>query len=112
MEKNEYTWHGNRIRHTEVKVIGIDARFYGEAGPGRYVKNIIKHLEKIDHNNKYKIFLRKKAFSLYTPTNPNFEKVLADFTWYSFEEQFVFLKVLLKAKLNLLYIPHFNIPVL
>ena len=33
--------------------IGIDARFYGKAGPGRYAKNIIKHLEKIDQKNKY-----------------------------------------------------------
>ena len=42
--------------------IGIDARFYGEAGPGRYVKNIIEHLENIDNENEYIIFLRKKVF--------------------------------------------------
>ena len=112
VERNEYSWQGSRIRHEKVKVIGIDARFYGEAGPGRYVKNIVKHLEQIDLKHKYKIFLRKKAFSQYNPSNPNFEKVLADFTWYSFEEQFVFFKVLLREKLDLLYIPHFNIPVL
>ena len=111
-EISEYFWSGNRIKHKKVKIIGIDARFYGEAGPGRYVKNIIKHLEKVDRRHKYKIFLRKKAFSQYNPENSNFEKVLADFKWYSFEEQFRFLKVLIKEKLNLLYIPHFNIPVL
>ena len=33
--------------------IGIDARFYAEAGPGRYVKNIIEHLEKINQINEY-----------------------------------------------------------
>jgi hypothetical protein len=44
-----------------MKTIGIDARFYGEAGPGRYTKAIIEHLEKIDKTNKYYIFLRKRG---------------------------------------------------
>ena len=39
------------------KKIGIDARFYGKAGPGRYTKNIIKHLEKVDKKNKYFVLL-------------------------------------------------------
>ena len=75
VERNEYSWQGSRIRHEKVKVIGIDARFYGEAGPGRYVKNIVKHLEQIDLKHKYKIFLRKKAFSQYNPSNPNSDKL-------------------------------------
>lgn len=94
-----------------MKLIGIDARFYGEAGPGRYVKNIISHLENIDSENKYYIFLRKKGFEDYNPKNPNFIKVLADYKWYSFEEQIFFLLKLLSFRLDLFYIPHFNIPV-
>ncbi len=39
--------------------IGIDARFYGKAGPGRYTKTIIQHLEKVDKENEYLIFLTK-----------------------------------------------------
>jgi len=94
------------------KTIGIDARFYGEAGPGRYTKNIVTHLEKIDHRNKYIIFLRKKGFDSYNPTNPNFIKILADYKWYSFGEQVGFLFKILKYNLDLFYVPHFNIPVL
>ncbi len=94
------------------KIIGIDARFYGEAGPGRYTKNIITHLEKVDHRNKYFIFLRKKGFDLYNPSNSNFTKVLAEYTWYSFGEQLGFLYKVLIHKLDLFYVPHFNIPVL
>jgi len=93
-------------------IIGIDARFYGEAGPGRYAKNIVTHLEKIDHKNKYVIFLRKKGFDLYNPTNPNFTKALAEYNWYSFGEQLGFLFKILKYKLDLFYVPHFNIPIL
>jgi glycosyltransferase involved in cell wall biosynthesis len=92
--------------------IGIDARFYGEAGPGRYVKNIVEHLEKIDRENEYLVFLRKKGFDTYQPSNKNFKKVLAEYIWYSWGEQLGFLLLLIKSKLNLLYVPHFNIPVL
>ena len=37
-------------------IIGIDARFYGEAGPGRYAKAVVQHLEIVDKKNKYKIW--------------------------------------------------------
>lgn len=94
------------------KTIGIDARFYGEAGPGRYAKAIVQHLEKVDVTNNYIVFLRKKGFTAYTPQKPNFKKVLADYKWYSFAEQILFLLLLLRYRLNLLYVPHFNIPVL
>lgn len=92
--------------------IGIDARFYGKAGPGRYTKNIVKHLEKVDMENEYVIFLRKEGFDEYIPKNSNFKKVLADHTWYSWDEQTRFLWKVLKQNLDLFYIPHFNIPVL
>jgi glycosyltransferase involved in cell wall biosynthesis len=93
------------------KIIGVDARFYGEAGPGRYAKAIVEHLEKIDKKNKYLIFLRKKGFDSYRPKNSNFVKVLADYPWYSWDEQIRFLFVLIKSKLDLLYVPHFNVPI-
>ena len=95
-----------------MKIIGIDARFYGKAGPGRYTKNIIKHLEKVDGDNKYFVILRKDNYDDYIPSNPNFEKVLADYPWYSWQEQIPFLFKVLSLKLDLYYVPHFNIPVL
>lgn len=94
------------------RTIGIDARFWGEAGPGRYTKALIQHLEKVDTKNKYKIFLRKKGFESYAPENPNFQKVLAHYKWYSFEEQIPYLFKILRYNLDLYYVPHFNIPIL
>ena len=96
----------------KFKRIGIDARFYGKAGPGRYTKNIIKHLEKIDKTNRYFILLRKDNFEQYIPQNSNFQKVLADYPWYSWSEQTSFLFKVLSLHLDLFYVPHFNIPVL
>lgn len=92
--------------------IGIDARFYGKAGPGRYTKNIIQHLEKVDKKNEYIIFMGEEGYKTYKPENKNFKKVLANYAWYSFAEQTSFLVSVLKEKLGLYYVPHFNIPVL
>ncbi len=91
--------------------IAIDARFYGEAGPGRYIKNILTHLEKLDTVNEYLVFMRKKSIDSYTPTNPKFKKILADFTWYSFEEQIFFLAQIILFGPDLFYVPHFNVPI-
>ena len=96
----------------KTKTIAIDARFYDVAGPGRYTKSIIDHLQIIDNTNKYIIFLQKKAFDQFNPTNKNFIKVLADYPWYSFSEQTLFLIKILKYNPDLLYVPHFNIPIL
>lgn len=92
--------------------IGIDARFYGVAGPGRYVSNLISELEKIDQKNQYIIFLTKKGSDLYHPKNPNFKKWIADIPWYTIMEQTNLFTEFLRADLDLLHVPHFNVPIL
>lgn len=99
------------IKYNHHMKIGIDARFYGIAGPGRYTKNIIQHLEKVDKENEYVIFLKKDNFDQYIPDNDKFKKVLADHNWYSFDEQTRFLLKVIREELDLYYVPHFNIPV-
>jgi len=95
-----------------MKRIGIAARFYGKAGPGRYTKNIVIHLEKIDLKNEYLVFLKKEGFEAYFPKNKNFKKILANYNWYSFDEQIRFLFKIVFSKLDLFYTPHFNFPIL
>lgn len=92
--------------------IGIDARFYGEAGPGRYTKSIIEHLEKVDSDNDYIIFLNANGMKQYQPNNPRFTKVEANYPWYSFAEQIGLLFKTFSQNLDLYYVPHFNIPIL
>jgi glycosyltransferase involved in cell wall biosynthesis len=94
--------------------IGIDARFFGpeSKGLGRYTQKLILHLEKVDTENDYVIFLRKKNLDRYTPTNPRFKKVCADQQWYSFAEQLIFPFILYKHKCDLVHFLHFNVPVL
>ena len=91
--------------------IGIDARFYDEAGPGRYVKNLIFELEKIDQQNSYKIFLKDSNFNSYQPSNPKFSKIKANYHWYSLTEQLLFPIKIWQSGVDLMHFTQFNIPV-
>lgn len=92
--------------------IGIDGRFFGPIGKGlgRYTQKLIENLEKVDEVNEYFVFLRKENFKEYVPQKPNFKKVLADYHWYSFSEQFKFPRLLKKYDLDIAHFPHFNVP--
>lgn len=94
--------------------IGIDARFYGILGKGlgRYTEQLILHLEEIDRENTYTIFLRKENFDAYTPRYKNFQKVLADIPWYSWQEQILFPILLLRHRCSVVHFTHFNVPIL
>jgi len=94
--------------------IGIDARFYGSIGKGlgRYTEKLIEYLEIFDTENEYLIFLLQENFDEYMPKNKHFKKVLAEYRWYSFGEQFLFPLQLLFSRLDLVHFPHFNVPFL
>src|SRR3990167_530514 len=93
--------------------IGIDARFAGPEGTGlgKYTEKLILNLAKIDKKNEYSIFLRSKNWNFFKLPR-NFKKVLADIKWYSAEEQLKLSGIFSKEKLNLLHVPHFNVPIL
>jgi glycosyltransferase involved in cell wall biosynthesis len=94
--------------------IAIDARMYGleNAGIGRYVISLINHISHFDQLNQYYILLRKKYFEKIRFVQKNFEKILADYPHYSWQEQ-VFLPIqLIKLKPDLVHFLHFNLPVL
>ncbi|MFA5135593.1 MAG: glycosyltransferase family 1 protein [Patescibacteria group bacterium] len=93
--------------------IGIDARFYGTFGKGlgRYTQKLIEHLEVIDHENTYVIFLRKENWADYEPKNGNFQKAMADYRWYSIAEQIFIPLKCLSYRLDLMHFTHFNVPV-
>jgi len=91
--------------------IGIDARMIDATGIGRYTRNLIENLEKIDKDNSYFIFLKKDDYEKINFGNQNFIKVLADFHWYGLSEQVKFPKLIKKNKIDLMHFPHFNVPI-
>lgn len=92
--------------------IGIDARMRGpeQGGLGRYVEQLISHLETLDPGDEFVIFLRRHQWEAYQPTNPRFHPVLADVPWYGWQEQFWLPKILSRERLDLVHFPHWNVP--
>jgi glycosyltransferase involved in cell wall biosynthesis len=91
--------------------IGIDCRMWDETGIGRYIRNIVTRIAAEDSHNHYVLFfLPKDLGSQEFPSN--FTKVGVDIRWHSFSEQIVLPWIYLKNNLDLLFVPHFNAPVL
>ena len=98
--------------------IGFDYRLggLGFAGIGRYARELIFNILKIDKQNYYKIFFHPKTIA-YDDKNilsrfDNVDLIPAPYKHYSFAEQTRFLKLLNDTKLNLVHFPHFNYPIL
>lgn len=94
--------------------IGIDARFIGPNGTGlgKYTEKLIENLQKIDTQNHYIIFLKAENWQYLKIKNKNFEKKLADVPWYSVQEQIKMPAIFKAANLDVLHVPHFNVPYL
>jgi glycosyltransferase involved in cell wall biosynthesis len=90
--------------------IGIDGRLWLQSGIGRYIRNLVGELQKLDKENEYFIFLLPEDLTK-LKFSKNFQKVNADFRWYSFSEQIKFPNLLKKHNLDLIHFPHFNVPI-
>ncbi len=95
--------------------IGIDARFYGPrlggGGLGRYVSELVTHLEQLDSSNEYVLFLRKDNFHECKVTRGNFTKRMVDVPWYSLAEQRIMPKEIALSKVQFMHFPHWNVPI-
>ncbi len=100
--------------------IGIDCRLWGETGVGRYIRNLVSELQKIDTKNEYVLLALsndiEKIKSVINPSTSLREKnkwslVTADIHWHSIQEQFEFPKILEKENLDLVHFPYFSMPI-
>ena len=96
------------------KRIGIDARFYGPVGKGlgRYTKEIVDNILRMDSDNFYVIFLSPENYDLFVSESKNVKKVLVKSRWYSWSEQIIFPWQIHREKLDLMHFTHFNVPLL
>ena len=93
--------------------IGIDARMLGPGfGLARYVQQLVLHLQKIDYENQYVLFMRSGNWDRFYPEQDNFKKVLAEIPWYSVSEQTKFPEIIQKEGVDLMHFPHWNVPLL
>lgn len=91
--------------------IVIDGRLWSESGIGRYIRNLVLNLQKLDQKNEYFILHLKKDYDTLVYHN-NFNKVLANFRWYGISEQLILPRLLNSLNPDLVHFPHFNVPIL
>lgn len=90
--------------------IGIDARLINETGVGRYIRNLLYWLNKVDNSNEYVIFTPSKT------SNDIFKSQLwkqvdVNIRWHTLKEQLLFPYILTKYKLDIMHFPYFSIPI-
>lgn len=94
--------------------IGIDSRMYSPkfTGIGRYVKELVEHITRLDEENEYVLFFNEDEYSQYMPPSPRVSKRRVKAAHYSLSEQTGFTKALNSEELDLVHFTHFNAPVL
>jgi glycosyltransferase involved in cell wall biosynthesis len=93
--------------------IGIDCRLWKETGVGRYIRNLVLNLQKIDKKNEYVLFVlsRDGGEILKQVQNDKFKAVTADVKWHTLEEQVKFPQILNSENLDLVHFPYFSVPI-
>lgn len=92
--------------------IGIDARLIVQTGVGRYIRNMLSGLAKVDTADSYTVFLRSDDISAITLPDTRFTAVPLDVRWHTLREQLTAPSIFTRAGLDLLHVPYFNAPVL
>lgn len=84
-------------------------------GIGRYVYEFVKNLNGINAESGYPhelvLFFNEPEYKEYETTK-NEKKVLVNARHYSFKEQFLLPPKIKKEKVDIMFFPHFNVPIL
>lgn len=93
--------------------IGIDARLYGihDRGLGRYVAEIIDIISPLKETYEIVCFVSPNNTEAHALIAKGFEVVDAPWRTYSWGEQWHFARALNSANLDLMFFPHFNVPI-
>lgn len=90
--------------------IVIDGRMLGWTGIGRYTKNLLTELEKLDRRNEYLVLVQSKDWQGYRPKAKNFQKHRADIEPYGVANQTRLPALIKKLKPDLVHFTHFTVP--
>ncbi len=91
---------------------------YGSAftGIGKHVERLLWELSLLTRTEKrtdtFVIFCEPKNSAKIAALSPHFETIEVSIPHYSLSEQFVYPRILQKARLDLMHFPHFNAPIL
>ncbi len=91
--------------------IGIDARLYSQTGVGRYIRNLLRTLAKINKSDEFYIYLNNPEYNDFHEPSSKWHKILLDLQWHSIQEQIIIPLRFIQDKLDVAHFPYFNVPV-
>lgn len=94
--------------------IAIDARAYGWAGIGRYIRNLIASLAAAQHEHSFVVLVSgaEAARQVRGLRDPRFTTLPVEGSYYSWREQTVFWRQVSRLSADLVHFTHFNVPLL
>lgn len=88
--------------------IAIDCRLWDQGGVGRYIRNLVYYLQKLDQKNNYTLYFLDKTNFVKTA---NFDYRITKSKWHSLKEQWQFAYELNKNNYDLVHFPYFSHPI-
>jgi glycosyltransferase involved in cell wall biosynthesis len=90
--------------------IAIDARKLRDFGIGTYVRNVLRHLSRIDHDTEYVLICRDRDAGIAAELGENFRAVPESAAAYSMREQIAVPLDLRRERVQLFHAPHYVLP--
>ena len=90
--------------------IAIDARKLRDFGIGTYVRNVLRHLSRIDRDTDYVLLCRDRDLGIAAELGDNFRAVAESSPAYSIREQWAVPMDLRRLGADLFHAPHYVLP--
>jgi glycosyltransferase involved in cell wall biosynthesis len=90
--------------------VAIDARKLHDFGIGTYIRNLLRHLARTDHNTEYVLLCGEADLGVAAQLGPNFRAVLEPSPNYSLREQVHVPWVLRRERPDVYHAPHYVLP--
>jgi glycosyltransferase involved in cell wall biosynthesis len=92
--------------------IAIDARKWRDYGIGTYVRNLVRHLARLDHETTYYLFCDRQDAATLRDLASNFVPVVDDSAGYGLKEHLSIPLKLRRLRVDLFHSPHYVLPLL
>ena len=90
--------------------VAIDARKLHDFGIGTYIRNLLRHLARIDRDSEYVLLCQDSDIGVAAQLGPNFRAVLEPSPTYSLREQVHVPWVLHRERPDVFHAPHYVLP--
>jgi glycosyltransferase involved in cell wall biosynthesis len=90
--------------------VAIDARKLHDFGVGTYIRNLLRHLARLDADSEYVLLCRRADLGIAAELGPNFRTVLEPSPNYSIREQLHVPWVLMRERPDVFHSPHYVLP--